>query len=153
MRMAISKAEVTLGHPHPVSLELDARALSDLLADLAISQRDEGAWLFVALTLGRRPDGDVEVEGRLSGRLAVTCVRCLGPASCVFADWRLASRFVQLDEATHGVVSAAEDLGLDPKSALIHYADLLDLGDLLRTSLDGAIPEDPLCAGCAADDG
>ena len=101
----------------------------------------EEAWRLDAVSLMiERRDRDVLVSGRFDATARLACSRCLEP---------LATRVEpQVDVHMVPVPSARQgetELGPDDLEVDFYQGDILDLGTLLRSETDLALPMKPLC--------
>jgi uncharacterized protein len=113
----------------------------DHLADLGAVYPEEGLRLeAVSLRIERRGP-NVGVTGRFDATARLTCSRCLEPLLARIGP-EVDVRLLPMPRARQGeqVELAADDLEVD-----FYVGDELDIGGLIRSETDLALPMKPLC--------
>jgi len=92
-------------------------------------------------TTGMRGGVAVAVQGRISGRFAVPCARCLAPATVEVQEPDVLLTFLPPSAADPG----REELKQEDLDTYVHDGKLIDLVPVVREQLVLAIPITPLC--------
>ena len=118
----------------------DEGLLVDSITDLGAVYAEEG-WRLdtVSLRIGRR-GRDVVVTGRFEATARLLCSRCLEPLE-THVEPEVDVHLMPLPEVRQGEV----ELGPDDLEVDFYQGDVLDLGRLLRSETDLALPMKPLC--------
>lgn len=129
--------------------DLDTPAVRELLQSEGVGKERaplelcEGeAFAKVRLWLTRM-DSTVFVRGSMHGAFAISCRRCLQPASVELKDDAVALTF--LPREAFAIEGDEIELDVDDLDTYAHDGETLDLGDLLREHLLLAAPIAPLC--------
>jgi uncharacterized protein len=113
-----------------------------LLAPAALADvYPEAGWSLDAVDLlVERREGEVAISGRFRATAQLVCSRCVAPfATSVPIEVNL--QLMPQPSGRHGQI----ELGRDDLEVDFYQADLLDVGGLLRSETDLALPMKPLC--------
>jgi len=111
----------------------DSAALGEVYSD--------PGWALGGVDLLVERDGDkVSVAGQFEATAQLACSRCLEPI-VTHVEPGVDLQFVPAPSVRHGQT----ELGRDDLEVDFYHADMLDVGEILRSETDLALPMKPLC--------